>query len=314
MSTRALLAAFVVLGLIVAACGGDTAASTTEGVTGTTGTPAEVTTTVRSTGDVTITPPPEIGAGTDFTVAWTGPNNEGDYLTIVVAGADEGAYESYFYTASGPEGELVAPPEEGEYEIRYVDGASTGTVHSVTVTVLAFVITMEAPDETEAGAEFEAGWTTGPDGPGDYLTIVAVGADEGAYDSYFYTSSGPEGTLVAPVEAGDYEIRYVSGSTTETLGTIPITVTPFTVTLEAPDSVAAGTTFDVEWTGPNGPGDYITIVEAGAPDGSYLSYVYTAQGSPATLTAPDASGDYEVRYVTDRVGAFTFLSIPIEVN
>jgi Ca-activated chloride channel family protein len=262
---------------------------------------------------VTLTPPEDIGANTEFTVAWTGPNNEGDYVTIVSAGAEEGAYESFFYTSTGPEGTLVAPTVAGDYEIRYVDGASSATVESVTVTVGAYSVTLEAPDEVEAGTEFEASWT-GPNGPGDYVTIVPTGADVGAYEAYYYTSTGASGTLVAPVEDGDHEIRYVSGSTNETLGSIPITVTPFTVTLDAPDSVDAGANFDVEWTGPNGPGDYITIVEAGAPDGANLSYAYTSQGSPATITAPDDPGDYEVRYASDREGAFTFASVPIEVN
>ena len=118
----------LLLALVVAACGGGTAATTTSAATDTTSPPAESTTTTRSTSGVTLSPPGEIGANTEFTVAWTGPNNEGDYVTIVPAGADEGAYESFFYTSTGPEGTLVAPTEAGEYEIRYVDGASSATV------------------------------------------------------------------------------------------------------------------------------------------------------------------------------------------
>ena len=55
-------------------------------------------------------------------------------------------------------------------------------------------------------------------------------------------------------------------------------------------------------------------MEAGAPVGSYLDWAYVTEGSPLTLTAPDDSGDYEVRYVTDRGGSFTFASVPIEVD
>jgi Ca-activated chloride channel family protein len=53
------------------------------------------------------------------------------------------------------------------------------------------------------------------------------------------------------------------------------------------------------WTGPNGPGDYITIVQEGAPEGAYLSYAITA-------------GAYETRYVAGK--GSTLGSVPIGVN
>jgi Ca-activated chloride channel family protein len=314
MQKRSLPVAFaLVIGLTIAACGDGSATTTTGAAGGTTSPPAETTSTTRSSDEVTITPAAEIAAGTEFTVAWTGPNNEGDYITIVEVGADEGAYQSFFYTYTGPEGTLTAPTAPGEYEIRYIDGATEATVLSVTVTVLESPVTLDSPEEVEAGTEFDVSWT-GPNGPGDYVTIVPADADEGVYESYFYTSVGAEGVLVAPVEDGAHEIRYISGVDNTTLYSVPITVVPFTVTLDAPDSVDAGADFEVAWTGPEGPGDYITIVEAGAPVGSYLDWAYITEGSPLTLTAPDDSGDYEVRYVTDRGGSFTFASIPIEVN
>lgn len=302
-----------VLVLIASSCGGGEVVDTTTTTEATTTTTVASTTTTRAEGDVTLEPPAEIGAGTSFSVGWTGPDNEGDYITIVPAGADEGAYESYFYTAHGPSGDLIAPIEAGEYEIRYVDGESETTVYSITITVSEYAITFESPDEVEAGTEFEVSWT-GPNGPGDYLTVVAPDAPEGSYEWYFYTVDGPTGTLVAPVEDGEFEIRYVSGSTSATLGSMLITVTPYIITLEVPVEVEAGSTFQVVWTGPDGPSDYITIVEAGAPLGAYLDYGYTSEGSPITLTAPDQPGDYEVWYASDRVSLFTFASIPITVK
>lgn len=41
----------------------------------------------------------------------------------------------------------------------------------------------------------------------------------------------------------------------------------------------------------------MTIVPVGAAPGEYQSYFYTRDGSPGTLTAPDAPGEYEIRYV-----------------
>jgi hypothetical protein len=71
--------------------------------------------------------------------------------------------------------------------------------------------------------------------------------------------------------------------------------------------------FQVAWTGPNGPQDYITIVAAGSAPGAYTSYEYTTRGSPITLTAPSSPGNYEVRYQSDRVTG-VFKSIPIVVR
>ena len=88
---------------------------------------------------------------------------------------------------------------------------------------------------------------------------------------------------------------------------------PVEVVLEAPASVAAGSKFEVRWSGPGDKQDWITIVKAGAADGEYLSYDYARNGSPLTLTAPDEPGAYEIRYASDRVKG-TFARRPIRVE
>ena len=117
---------------------------------------------------------------------------------------------------------------------------------------------------------------------------------------------------VAPGPYYEYEIWYVTADG-ETQSTRPVTVADLEVTLDAPDSVTAGADFEVEWTGPNGPSDYITIVPAGSAEGAYLDYVYTNSGGPVELTAPDEPGAYEIGYASDRVGG-RYESIPIIVN
>jgi hypothetical protein len=73
------------------------------------------------------------------------------------------------------------------------------------------------------------------------------------------------------------------------------------VTLTGPATpVKAGQPFSVTWTGPNGPDDYIDLVDAGRqPVGDERAYVKTAKGNPATLTAPVEPGIYDLRYVQD---------------
>jgi Ca-activated chloride channel family protein len=117
---------------------------------------------------------------------------------------------------------------------------------------------------------------------------------------------------VAPIKEGDYELWYVPGSETAPSARRAITVTPYEITLAFPVAVDAGSTFEVEWTGPDGPSDYLTIVPAGSPDGTYRSYAYTRDGSPAKLVAPDEPGAYEIRYASDRVpGTFARSSITV---
>lgn len=313
---RSYLAISVALAGLLAACGGGEEATTTTAAaaTTTTTTQAATTTTTRATGGLALEFPAEVEAGTEFEVSWTGPDNADDYITVVEAGADEGVFLSYFYTRDGATGALLAPVDTGDYEVRYVDGESETTQATSPLVVTPYEITLEAPPEVEAGTEFEVTWTkSGGDGPDDYVTVVAAGAAEGTYEDYFYTRDGATGTLPAPIEAGDFEVRYVNGAEGKTLASMEIVVTPYEITLEAPAEVEAGAEFEVVWTGPDGQGDYITIVAAGAAEGSYLDYEYTSVGSPVTLQAPAEPGDYEIWYASDRVdGTFATLAIVVK--
>ena len=264
-------------------------------------------------GEPSVSGPATVNAGTRFDVEWTGPLANDDYVTIVAAGTTTWNGESYFDVTAGSPAQLTAPLAPGAYELWYVNGADSTPTARSPITVLQASATIDAPDEVEAGTSFEVSWT-GPNGPGDYVTILATGTARWTNESYFPTSSGSTGTLTAPLRAGPHEIRYVSGQGEATVVAVPITVTPTSATLDAPDQVPAGVAFDVTWTGPNGPGDYITIVATGAPPGAYLSYANTSNGSPARLTAPAAPGAYELRYVVERAGVTTLATRPIEVQ
>jgi len=299
--------------LVVAACGGGAAETTTTTAAAVTTTEVPETSTTRAAeGDASLDFEGDVQAGTQFEVAWTGPDNQGDYITIVSAGAAEGTYQNYFYTVDGSPGTLSALTTAGDYEVRYVDGATTATVASAPLVVAGREITLELPVEVAAGTEFEVTWSA-IDAPGDYVTIVPAASPEGTYESYFDTVDGPTGTLVAPMTEGDFEIRFVSGLDSATMAASTIVVTPLEITIEAPVLVAAGSDFEVTWTGPDGPSDYLTIVTAGAAEAAYLDYAYTTEGSPLTLTAPEEPGSYEIRYRTDRLGG-VFASIPITVE
>jgi Ca-activated chloride channel family protein len=264
------------------------------------------------TGPASLSGPTTIEGGKTFEVAWTGPNAPKDYVTIVPAGADKWTDEPYFYTTNGSPGKLVAPTTAGPHVLWYVSGTDDSILARVAITVTPFEGALAGPDSVVAGTSFNVGWN-GPDGPQDYVTIIAKGAKAWTNESYFYTHDANPGKLVAPITPGDFELWYVTGTDSKTMAHKPITVTPFTITLDAPDSVDKGSTFQVAWTGPNGPSDYITIVPAGSKPGTYTNYAYTKDGSPVTLTAPDTAGKYEIWYASDRVPG-TFAKTPIEVN
>jgi len=77
----------------------------------------------------------------------------------------------------------------------------------------------------------------------------------------------------------------------------PVVEEPGAAVLKGPESVLAGSTFSVEWEGPDSRGDYIAIAEKGSEDAHYVDYAYTKKGNPAGFTAPGKVGSYELRYI-----------------
>lgn len=95
-----------------------------------------------------------------------------------------------------------------------------------------------------------------------------------------------------------------------------------TVTLELPSSLpdasvsgpasaVAGATIQIDWTGPDAKGDYVTV--ATPDDTGYVNYVYTREGTPAPLVMPPEPGLYELRYIMAD-GKVTLASQPITVT
>ena len=246
--------------------------------------------------EATLDAPASVARGATFDVVWGGPNAKSDYVTIVEIGAKPGVYTSYFYTQNGNPAAITAPDGVGTYEIRYVYGETKQTVARRDIEVTEIAVTIDVAKTVAAGAEFAINWF-GPAYDRDYLTIVAKGSDEGEYLDYAYTQNGNPAKITAPDAVGDYEIRYVFGSSKRTLAFAPIELLATSATLSVVNAPVPGGKITVEWTGPNGKRDYITIVEKGAEQGSFNSYAYTGRGSPVEFKVPKALGLFEVRYV-----------------
>jgi hypothetical protein len=241
--------------------------------------------------------PAEVAAGAPFQVKWAGPNNARDYIGIGDADPKKRAYISYIYTNRGSPITLNAPDEPGEYELRYFLAADNEVVARKPITVRGVSASISVPAKVAAGSSFDVNWQ-GPNNPRDFITIVATGTPAKRYDYYAFTAKGNPLKLLAPDQAGEYEVRYLSAQSYATLASAKLTVAANTASLEAAEQAVAGTAFAIKWSGPNNPRDYITIVPKGAREGGSGNYAYTAKGNPLNLLAPIEQGEYELRYAT----------------
>ena len=178
-------------------------------------------------GEITLKTVAETVAGSSVSIEWTGPNNKGDFLTIVPKATEDGKYEKWAYTGSGSPLEVIATRTLGEAEIRYMNENGNKVLARSPITIVAPVITMKAASEAAAGAEVSIEWT-GPDNKGDYITIVPKAAEDGNYERYAYTSAGSPASVTACETAGPAEIRYMNEDGNIVLHRIPITITPST--------------------------------------------------------------------------------------
>jgi Ca-activated chloride channel family protein len=242
-----------------------------------------------------------IPLGGSVKVAWTGPNNSGDYITIVPPNAPKAEHRDYAMTSNGTPAQVRVPDRAGTYEIRYVTGQDSEVLARRTVVALPVQVELSAPDQAQAGARVKVGWSGAPNNPGDFLTIVRPNAEKNAYDDYLVArDNDPESaTLIVPPQAGAYELRYVTAQTSEILARRPIMASAISATIEAPATAPAGSRIKIGWTGPNNERDFITVVAPDAAKGAYTSYFTPKLVEPdeAALQLPTRPGTYEIRYV-----------------
>ncbi len=242
-----------------------------------------------------------ITVGATVEVAWTGPNNPGDFITIVPPGAANSEHRDFSATDGGSPAKVRVPDRPGTYEIRYVTGQQNEILARRTVVALAARVELVAPDQAPAGASIPVKWSGAPNNPGDFITIVRPDAERSAHTAFFGPRDvDPENArLLVPPQPGLYEIRYVTAQTNEILARRPLIAAATSATLDAPASAPAGSRIKVTWTGPDNDGDFITVVPPDAPKGQFTQYFNTKGLNPdeATLPLPTRPGTYEIRYV-----------------
>lgn len=241
-----------------------------------------------------IKAPATAPVGSLLTLEATGSGDGRDFVTVVKKGSAEGTYDQYVYVRPG-QLQLQLPGTPGDYELRVCAAASPyRTLARQALKIEGASASVKAESTLKAGAQFDVTWT-GPNNPRDYITI---GNASQKYMDYKYTHNGNPLKITAPEKPGDYEVRYILGQGDTIIATQKVTVGSITTTLTAPAQAAAGSRISVGWQGPGNPRDYLTIVKAGAAERTWGRYEYVTKGNPVTLLAPDAPGEYEVRYLS----------------
>ncbi|MDF2096856.1 hypothetical protein, partial [Aquibaculum arenosum] len=209
------------------------------------------------------------------------------------------------------EGSLQAPAQPGLYEVRYILNEGRKTLASAAIEIVEAEASVSAPEQATVGAAFQVSWSNSIH-PQDYVTIVPMGAEEGESGAYIRTRDNTEGSLQAPAQPGLYEVRYILNEGRKTLASAAIEIVEAEVTVSAPAQVVTGASFQVSWTNPIHPQDYVTIVPMGTGEGEYGNYTRTRDNTQGSVTAPATPGLYEVRYILNE-GGKTLASAEVEV-
>ncbi len=252
-------------------------------------------------------------AGSTIPVGWTGPDYDGDYLTIAAPGQTDGQYVNYSYTRDGTPLALLMPPEPGKYEIRYVLNASGTVAGRTSIEVIEVLASLDTVDTAPAGSTIKVTWD-GPDYQGDYISIAEIGSRAGTYQTYANTRDASPAVIQLPLQPGEYEVRYIQRQDSTILARRTITVTEVTADLIAPATAPANARISVSWQGPDYRNDHITVAAIGSRPAQYEAYTYTRDGSPLTLQMPTEPGEYELRYVAQSNDRRILARVPIVIE
>jgi hypothetical protein len=140
----------------------------------------------------------------------------------------------------------------------------------------------------------------------DWVGVYAVGAADGAYVTWFYTSGRATdrtlATLPGSAPGGVYELRLFTNNSSTRIATSNSFVVAAGPSVSAsPITVAPGGTLIVTWAGiatPT-PTDWVVLVPPNAPDASRVAWSYTTGAASGSLglaiPAAVPSGTYELR-------------------
>ena len=241
----------------------------------------------------------KITAGSEFEVEWSGPKNRFDVVGVFKVGSKDKLTHTYIFrdTDQSP-AKVKAPEQPGQYEVRYFTNGKN-TLARQAITIIPALASVKAPENIVAGSAFDVEWT-GPKNKFDVVGVFRVGGKDKLTHTYVFRDTDQSPAKVkAPEQPGQYEVRYFTNGK-KTLAKQTITIIPALASVKAPESIVAGSAFDVEWTGPKNKFDVVGVFKPGSRNSLNHTYVFRDNDeSPARVMAPEEPGDYELRYYTN---------------
>lgn len=217
---------------------------------------------------------------------------------------------TFYVSGLKPDAHLLTPQSEEVAAVVITDLAEIAQLrHSVRIT---------APDRHGPLAWMDVAVDGAVSGDAYVSFVEITSPDDYAFDWMKSKSSlflhemadGRSGQIWVP-EAGEYILRYVIDHPTAGLHTIaeqslvvladaPAAASQGAASLSFPMVAAPGESIPVTYSGPLNSGDWVDIITQG--DDSDMSGGWSwayAEGAPVTLTAPDAEGEYTLRYIAE---------------
>ncbi len=261
---------------------------------------------------LSVSGPQAVTAGSSFTVEWSDVIHPRDMVTVVSADAAADAHGDYLRVGDARSGDLQAPSEAGDYEVRYLLEEDGRSIAAAPVQITAAETSVSGPETVVAGSNFTVEWTNTIH-PRDKVTVVRADAPEDADGDYLRTGNASSGSLQAPSEAGNYEVRYLLEEDGRAIASAPMTVNAAQTSVSGPESAVAGSRISVSWSKTIHPRDKVTIVPAGAASDADRDYLRTGGSSSGMLDTSAEPGDYEIRYLLEANG-HSIASAPITLT
>ena len=293
-----------------------------------------------------IAPPPSlavsatnVAAGGAVTATLTnGLGGPADWLALAPTGAPNTSYLQWIWVGSGNTTRtwtVTMPTTPGTYEFRlFLNGGSTRAATSPPVTVrrrrhdpptLTVNTTNVAP-----GGTVTATLTGGFGGAGDWMTLAATGSPNTSYLQWVYVGAGVTTrtwTVTMPATAGHLRVPALPEQRLYPRGHEPAghrgrrgaaeaTTTP-TLTVNTTSTVPGGAVTVTLANGLGGGADWMALAATGAPDTSYLQWVFVGAGVTTrtwTVTMPATPGTYEFRLFLNGGSTRAATSPPVTVQ